>query len=77
MLCVSSLTSDFEAAAESVHSMTKRPSNEEFLKLYAMYKQGKFGDNDTRVFLLAYLTQPSPSSSLTSRTRRSGSSGTT
>ncbi|KAG9390328.1 Acyl CoA binding protein [Carpediemonas membranifera] len=41
------LQEDFEAAAEAVHQMTKRPSNEEFLKMYAMFKQAKFGDNDT------------------------------
>ena len=34
----------FEAAAENVKKLTKRPSNDEFLQLYSLYKQGSQGD---------------------------------
>jgi acyl-CoA-binding protein len=38
---------DFEAAAERI-SNTPGPNNDEMLELYALFKQAKFGDNDTR-----------------------------
>lgn len=39
--------SAFEKAAEDVKKMTQRPSNEEFLELYGMYKQATIGDCNT------------------------------
>lgn len=38
------LKENFEAAAANVKNLTKRPSNEELLQLYALYKQGSEGD---------------------------------
>jgi len=38
------LQEKFEAATKKVKNLTKRPSNEELLKLYALYKQGSEGD---------------------------------
>jgi diazepam-binding inhibitor (GABA receptor modulating acyl-CoA-binding protein) len=38
------LNQEFEAAAARSKDMTKRPSNEELLELYALYKQGTEGD---------------------------------
>jgi diazepam-binding inhibitor (GABA receptor modulating acyl-CoA-binding protein) len=38
------LTDDFQAAVASSQSLTKRPSNEELLELYALYKQASEGD---------------------------------
>ena len=38
------LKEKFEAAAVKVKNLTKRPSNEELLNLYALYKQGSDGD---------------------------------
>jgi len=34
----------FESAAKEVQNLTKRPSNEELLALYALYKQATEGD---------------------------------
>ncbi|XP_075160793.1 acyl-CoA binding protein 2 [Haematobia irritans] len=42
-----SLDEQFNAAAESVKTMTKRPTDEEFLELYALFKQATVGDNTT------------------------------
>merc|ERR1712131_499706 len=39
--------SDFEKAAEEVKNLSKKPNNDEMLKLYALYKQGTKGDCDT------------------------------
>jgi len=39
-----SLTDDFQLAVERSKQLTKRPSNEELLNLYALYKQGTDGD---------------------------------
>jgi acyl-CoA-binding protein len=36
-----------EEAAERLKSLTKRPSNEELLELYGLYKQATAGDNKT------------------------------
>jgi hypothetical protein len=44
---VSLLQEDFEAAAERI-SNTPGPNNDEMLELYALFKQAKFGDNNTR-----------------------------
>jgi diazepam-binding inhibitor (GABA receptor modulating acyl-CoA-binding protein) len=38
------LAEDFLAAVERSKQLTKRPSNEELLDLYALYKQGTDGD---------------------------------
>jgi diazepam-binding inhibitor (GABA receptor modulating acyl-CoA-binding protein) len=38
----------FEAALVKVKTLTTRPSNETLLKLYALYKQGSEGDNNTK-----------------------------
>ena len=38
------LKENFESAAVRVKNLTKRPSNEELLNLYALYKQGSEGD---------------------------------
>jgi len=42
------LEEDFESAQERINTLTKRPSNEEFLELYALFKQATKGDNDTK-----------------------------
>lgn len=38
------LKENFEAAKEKVKNLTQRPTNEELLNLYALYKQGSEGD---------------------------------
>jgi acyl-CoA-binding protein len=38
------LNAQFEEAVAKSKEMTKRPSNEELLQLYALYKQGTEGD---------------------------------
>lgn len=38
------LDEQFQAAVAKSKDMTKRPSNEELLKLYALFKQGTEGD---------------------------------
>ena len=40
----------FVAAAEKVHSLTTKPSNDSLLKLYSLFKQGIVGDNETGKF---------------------------
>ncbi|EFN78729.1 acyl-CoA-binding protein homolog 1 [Harpegnathos saltator] len=42
-----SLDKLFEDAAESVKTLTTRPSDEELLEIYALYKQATVGDNET------------------------------
>lgn len=39
--------SKVEEAAERLKSLTERPSNEEFLSLYGLFKQATVGDNKT------------------------------
>jgi len=39
--------SQLEEAAERLKTLTKRPSNEELLETYALYKQATVGDNRT------------------------------
>ncbi|HNP95364.1 MAG TPA: acyl-CoA-binding protein [Cyclobacteriaceae bacterium] len=39
-----SLTDDFNLAASQSKELTKRPSNDELLELYALFKQGSEGD---------------------------------
>lgn len=40
----------FTEAAEKVKTLTKKPTDEELLELYAFYKQATDGDNDTGKF---------------------------
>ncbi len=40
------LVDDFNAAAVKSKELTKRPSNEELLDLYALFKQASEGDNN-------------------------------
>nr|BAN20520.1 diazepam binding inhibitor, putative [Riptortus pedestris] len=42
-----SLEQRFNEAAEKVKELTKRPSDEELLELYALFKQATVGDNNT------------------------------
>lgn len=41
---MSNLKDRFDAAAESVQNLSERPSNEDLLSLYALYKQATEGD---------------------------------
>ena len=41
-----SLQETFENAVKSAHSLTERPSNEDLLKIYSLYKQATKGDNN-------------------------------
>lgn len=38
------MADEFEDAAKKVQALTKRPGNDELLKLYALYKQATDGD---------------------------------
>ena len=38
------LEKEFERASREVHGLPERPSNEELLELYALFKQGTTGD---------------------------------
>ncbi|KAG0049218.1 hypothetical protein BGZ83_005945 [Gryganskiella cystojenkinii] len=38
---------EFLHAADRVKELTTRPSDEDFLELYGLYKQAIFGDNNT------------------------------
>ena len=40
------MTEEFNEAVETSKALTKRPSNEELLQLYALYKQSTEGDNN-------------------------------
>ncbi|XP_046750627.1 acyl-CoA-binding protein homolog [Diprion similis] len=42
-----SLDEKFQSAAAAVKSLTKRPTDDELLELYAFFKQGTEGDNNT------------------------------
>ncbi|XP_044579234.1 acyl-CoA-binding protein homolog isoform X3 [Cotesia glomerata] len=42
-----SLDQKFEQAAEDIKSLTKRPSDDELLELYALFKQATVGDVNT------------------------------
>eukprot|EP01135_Chromosphaera_perkinsii_P010453 Nk52_evm16s2133 gene=Nk52_evmTU16s2133 len=37
----------FEEAAEKVKNLTSKPSNDDLLELYALFKQATVGDNNT------------------------------
>lgn len=39
--------SKVEEAAERLKTLTERPTNEEFLELYGLFKQATVGDNNT------------------------------
>lgn len=39
------LKEKFEVAVQQSEGLTERPSNEDLLKLYALYKQATIGDN--------------------------------
>ncbi|MFZ2489713.1 MAG: acyl-CoA-binding protein [Anaerolineae bacterium] len=41
---MSDLQTQFEAAAQAVQGLAKRPDDQSLLKLYALYKQGTTGD---------------------------------
>lgn len=41
----------FQEAAEAVKTLTKRPTDNEFLELYALYKQATVGDVNTCTLL--------------------------
>ncbi|RVD87872.1 uncharacterized protein DFL_002076 [Arthrobotrys flagrans] len=40
-------SAEFEAAAAAANAFTKKPSDDEMLKLYALYKQATVGDVNT------------------------------
>jgi diazepam-binding inhibitor (GABA receptor modulating acyl-CoA-binding protein) len=40
-------SAEFEAAAVEVKSLTSKPTDDELLKLYGLFKQATAGDNDT------------------------------
>ncbi|KAG7198776.1 hypothetical protein KM043_001760 [Ampulex compressa] len=42
-----SLDQKFEAAAEAIKGHTQRPTDQELLELYALYKQATIGDVNT------------------------------
>ncbi|XP_055628421.1 acyl-CoA-binding protein homolog [Toxorhynchites rutilus septentrionalis] len=42
-----SLDEKFNEAAEKVKTFTKRPTDQELLELYALFKQATVGDNST------------------------------
>ncbi|XP_029171770.1 acyl-CoA-binding protein homolog isoform X1 [Nylanderia fulva] len=42
-----SVDQQFEAAAAAVKALTKRPTDEELLELYGLFKQATVGDNNT------------------------------
>eukprot|EP01115_Flamella_aegyptia_P009675 TRINITY_DN41493_c0_g1_i1.p1 TRINITY_DN41493_c0_g1~~TRINITY_DN41493_c0_g1_i1.p1 ORF type:complete len:89 (-),score=55.72 TRINITY_DN41493_c0_g1_i1:56-322(-) len=44
---MSDLDQKFQAAAEEVKKFTKRPTDQELLDLYGLYKQATVGDNTT------------------------------
>lgn len=44
---MSSLETQFQNAAQQVQNLSKKPSNDELLKLYGLYKQSTIGDNNT------------------------------
>ncbi|KAF3934927.1 Triakontatetraneuropeptide [Dactylella cylindrospora] len=40
-------SAEFEAAAAAANAFTKKPTNDELLKLYALFKQATVGDVNT------------------------------
>ncbi|XP_018431086.1 PREDICTED: acyl-CoA-binding protein-like [Nanorana parkeri] len=47
LLCVLLSQAEFEKAAEEAKKLTKKPADDEMLKLYALYKQATVGDVNT------------------------------
>mmetsp|Transcript_2442 Transcript_2442/g.2832 ORF Transcript_2442/g.2832 Transcript_2442/m.2832 type:complete len:87 (+) Transcript_2442:127-387(+) len=41
------VSQEFTEKADAVQKLTKRPSDDELLDLYGLYKQATVGDNDT------------------------------
>lgn len=41
------MEAEFKKAAEEVQKLKTRPSNNDLLALYGLYKQGSEGDNNT------------------------------
>jgi len=41
------LNKNFESAVENVNNLKKKPTNEELLVLYGLFKQSKVGNNNT------------------------------
>ncbi|KAL5005930.1 hypothetical protein ScPMuIL_017088 [Solemya velum] len=41
------MSQEFLQATEDVRKLTKRPTNEELLEIYALFKQATFGDVNT------------------------------
>ena len=37
---------EFQEAKQAIDELTQRPSNEELLRLYGLYKQANFGNNN-------------------------------
>ena len=42
------ITEQFNQAQQRIETLTERPTNEEFLELYALFKQATKGDNLTK-----------------------------
>jgi len=45
---MATLQEQFEQAQKDVKTLTSRPSNEDLLSLYGLFKQATDGDNDTK-----------------------------
>lgn len=43
---MSDLEKQFQDAAETIKNLKTRPSDEDLLEIYALFKQGTVGDND-------------------------------
>ncbi|GAB5592347.1 acyl-CoA-binding protein (ACBP)/diazepam binding inhibitor (DBI)/endozepine (EP) [Umbelopsis nana] len=41
------VSAEFQAAADAAQNLSTKPSNDQLLKLYGLFKQASFGDNDT------------------------------
>ncbi|CAI5760403.1 unnamed protein product [Candida verbasci] len=41
------VSAEFEEKASTVSNLSKRPNDDELLKLYGLYKQATIGDNNT------------------------------
>merc|ERR1712243_78372 len=44
---IADLQANFEKAAEEVKTLTQKPTDEEMLEIYSLYKQGTVGDVNT------------------------------
>lgn len=43
---MANIEEQFQKAAENVKNLTSRPTDEELLEIYALFKQATVGDND-------------------------------